>query len=167
MMRRYGLSLRMLENGAAGAARAGRPAPSASRHMRKRPGRLPVELLVDLIQFAAGRAAYETFSTDSTRHRLNRHILIDYNGNAGGQTAGKDDAPEGKRRVADARERRALISPDGVAPASMVTDRDAADSAAFAKPCRQSAKMGRRRSGGLYLLGRLLGDRSRGQGSIL
>ena len=110
--------------------------------LHKWPGRLPADLLDDLIRFTAGGAVYGTFSADSARHRFNRYVLIDYtkNGKARGQKAGKNDAPEGKRWVSDTCRHHALISPDGMVPASIVTDGDTADSAMFAKLCAKLPK---------------------------
>ena len=145
-MKRYGFSIRRMVGELeyrSGSRRAAciRHVPSKSwLHMW--PGRLPTDLLDDLIRFTAGEAVYGTFSVDSTHHRFNRYIPIDYTkkGNARGRKAGKNDAPEGKRRVSDTCKHHALISPNGMVPASIVTDRDTADSTIFAKLCAKLPK---------------------------
>ena len=68
-----------------------------SRHTHKWLGRLPVDLLDDLIQFPTSKAVYGIVSVDLMRHRFNRCVLIDYSRKARDQKAGRDDALEGKR----------------------------------------------------------------------
>ena len=129
-MKRYGFSIRRMI-GELHYRRGSRRAvglkhvPSKS-WLHKWLGRLPTDLLDDMIRFTAVETVYGTFSADSTYHRFNRHVLIDYTkkGNARGQKAGKNDAPEGKRWIANTCKHHALISPDGMVPASIVTDRD-------------------------------------------
>ena len=146
MMKRYGFSLRRMigelhyRKGSRKAAGL-KHVPSKS-WLHKWLGELPMDLLDDLIQFTAGEAIYKAFSVDSTHHRFNRYILINYTkkGKARGRKAGKDDAPEGKRWVANTCKHHALISPDGMVLASIVTDRDTADSTVFAKLCAKLPK---------------------------
>ena len=73
-----------------------------------------MDLLDDLIQFTAGEAVYGTFSVDSTHHQSNWYVLIGYTGKgeARGQKAGRNDAPEGKRCVTNTCKHHVLISPD-------------------------------------------------------
>ena len=145
-MKRYGFSIRRMI-GELHYRRGSRKAvglkhvPSKS-WLHKWLGRLPTDLLDDLIRFTAGEAVYGTFSADSTHHRFNRYVLIDYTkkGNARGQKAGKNDAPEGKRWVSNTCKHHALISPNGMVLASIVTDRDTADSIIFAKLCAKLPK---------------------------
>ena len=98
--------------------------------------KLPTELLDDLILFTAGKAAYGTFSVDSSHHRFNRYTLVEYTKKSKGQ----EDTNTEERWVADTCEHHALISPDGIVLASIVTDRDTADSTVFAKLCAKLPK---------------------------
>ena len=81
MMKRYGFSLRWMiaelyfrrgSRKAAGLKRV----PSKS-WLPKWPKRVPMDLLDGLILFTAGKAAYGSFSVDSTHHRFNRYALVD------------------------------------------------------------------------------------------
>ena len=141
MMKRYGFSLRRMikklyyRSGSRKAAGL-KHVPSKS-WLHKWLKRLPMDMLDGLILFTAGKAAYGTFSVDSTHHRFNRYALIDSprKANKKGQKTGKDDAPEGKIWVADTCKHHTLISPDGMVLASIVTNKDTADSPMFAKLC--------------------------------
>ena len=145
-MKRYGFSIRRmigeLHYRRGSRREVGLKHVPSKSWLHKWPGRLPADLLDDLIRFTAGEAVYGTFSADSTHRRFNRYVLIDYtkNGKARGQKAGKNDAPEGKRWIANTCKHHALISPDGTVQASIVTDRDTADSTIFAKLCAKLPK---------------------------
>ncbi|MCE2508500.1 MAG: transposase, partial [Nitrosopumilaceae archaeon] len=101
---------------------------------------MPKDML-GLVLFTAGKAAYGSFSVDSTHHRFNRYALVDdprkeKRANAKkGRRAEKDDAPKEKKWVADTCKHHALISPDGLILAWMVTDGNTADSPMFEKLC--------------------------------
>ena len=80
--------------------------------------------------------AYGTFSVDSSHHRFNRYTLVEYTKKSKGQ----EDTITEERWVADTCKHHALISPDGMVLASIVTDRDTADSTVFAKLCAKLPK---------------------------
>lgn len=141
MMKRYGFSLRGMvaelhHRGGSRRAAGLKRAPSKS-WLHKWLKRLPTDMLDGPVLFTAGRAAYGSFSADSTHHRFNRYVLAgdphkEKRANKKGQKAGKDDTG---RRVADTRKHHALVSPDGMVLAPVVTDRDTADATVFGKLC--------------------------------
>ena len=180
MMKRYGFSLRGMikelyyRSGSRRAAGLKR-VPSKS-WLQKWPKRLPMDLLDGLILFTAGKAAYVYISVDSTHHRFNRYVSVEVSStkaNRNGKKAGKDATPEGKKWIADTCKHHALITPNGIVLASIVTDRNTADS-----PClRRSApryrcqdtgrKRPRPRGQRLLFLGQLRSGHGQGQGSVL
>lgn len=145
MMKRYGFSLRRMVaelhyRGGSRKAAGLKHVPSKS-WLHKWLRRLPMDMLDGLILFTAGRAAYGSFSVDSTHHRFNRHVLVDdpngerrANMKNKGRRDGKNDAAK-KRWVADTCKHHALVSPDGMVLASMVIDRNTADATMFEKLC--------------------------------
>ena len=173
-IKRYGFSFGgWWENWNTEAAHAGRPASSTSPQSHgftKWPGRLPTDLLDDLIRFTAGEAVYGTFSADSTHHRFNRYILIDYTkkGKARGRKAGKNDAPEGKRWASQHMQAPCPDLPERHG-AGLHSDRQGTPPT---PPCLQdsvpSCQKGEHISGRqcILLLGQRSG-RSHGQGSVL
>ena len=82
MMKRYGFSLREMmpelyyRRGSRKAA-GFKDVPPKS-WLRKWLKRVPMDLHDGLILFTAGRAAYGSFSVDSTYHRFNRYILVEH-----------------------------------------------------------------------------------------
>ena len=142
MMKRYGFSLRGMikelyyRSGSRKAAGL-KHVPSKS-WLQKWLKRLPMDLLDGLILFTAGKAAYVYISVDSTHHRFNRYVLVEVSStkaSKNGKRAGKNAAPEGKKWIADTCKHHALITPDGVVLASIVTDRNTADSTVFERLC--------------------------------
>ena len=142
MMKRYGFSLRGMikelycRSGSRKAAGL-KHVPSKS-WLQKWLKRLPMDLLDGLVLFTAGKAACVYISVDSTHRRFNRYVLVEVSGtkaNKNGKRAGKDAAPEGKKWIADTCKHHALITPDGVVLASIVTDRNTADSTVFENLC--------------------------------
>ena len=144
MMKRYGFSLRRmigeLQHRRGSRKAAGLKRVPSKSWLHKWLHRLPMDLLYDLILFTAGKAAYGTFSVDSTHHQFNRYVLVEDAGaekraNAKGRKAGKSGVPKGQKWVANTCKHHALISPDGTVLASMVTDGNTADSTMFERLC--------------------------------
>ena len=132
--------------------------PSGSR-LHKWIHRRPMEMLDDLVLFAAGEDVYGSFSVDSSHRRFNRYRLVDHPGDERRAnrrrradmteaerkaTRGKrTGAPSGKRWVRDTCKHHEMASPNGGVLASVVTDTDTSDPTVYAelrsRICRRAA----------------------------